>query len=47
MKQFFEIMLKDIQREEFTLKECLVYGVVAPIVLIALMGFAGWMESIF
>jgi hypothetical protein len=43
---FFEIMMKDIQREEFTLKECLVYGVVVPLVLIALMGFAGWMESI-
>lgn len=47
MKQFFEIMMKDIQREEFTLKECLVYGVVVPLVLIALMGFAGWIESIF
>ena len=46
MKQFFEIMMKDIQREEFTLKECLVYGVVVPLVMIALMGFAGWMESI-
>ena len=47
MKQFLEIMLKDIQREEFTLKECLVYGVVVPLGMIALMGFAGWMESIF
>jgi len=47
MKQFLEIMLKDIQREEFTPKEYLVYGVVAPILLIALMGFAGWIESIF
>jgi hypothetical protein len=47
MKQFFEIMMKDIQREEFTLKECLVYGIVVPLVMIALMGFAGWMESIF
>lgn len=47
MKQFFEIMLKDIQREEFTQKEILVYGVVAPLGLIALMGFAGWIESIF
>ena len=46
MKQFFEIMMKDIQREEFTLKECLVYGVVVPLVMIALMGFAGWMDSI-
>jgi hypothetical protein len=47
MKQFFEIMLKDIQCEEFTLKECLVYGVVVPIGMIALMGFAGWIESNF
>ena len=47
MKQFLEIMLKDIQREEFTLKECLVYGVVVPHGLIALRGFAGWMESMF
>ena len=46
MKQFFEIMMKDIQREGFSLKECLVYGVVVPIVMIALMGIAGWMDSI-
>lgn len=46
MKQFLEIMLKDIQREEFTQKEYLVYGVVVPLILIALMGFAGWMDSI-
>jgi hypothetical protein len=47
MKQFLEIMLKDIQREEFTKKEYFVYGIVVPLVMIALMGFAGWMESIF
>lgn len=47
MKQFLEIMMKDIQREKFTLKECLVYGVVVPLGMIALMGLAGWIESIF
>lgn len=47
MKQFFGIMLKDIQREEFTQKEYFVYGVAAPLVLVAMMGFAGWIESIF
>ena len=47
MKQFFEIMLKDMQREEFTQKEYFVYGVVVPLGMIALMGFAGWIESIF
>jgi hypothetical protein len=41
MKQFLEIMLKDIQREGFTPKEYFVYGVVAPLGLIALIGFAG------
>lgn len=47
MKQFLEIMLKDIQREEFTPKEYFVYGVVVPLGMIAMMGFAGWIESIF
>jgi hypothetical protein len=47
MKQFLGIMLKDIQREEFTPKEYFVYGVVAPLGLIALIGFAGLIESIF
>jgi hypothetical protein len=47
MKQFLGIMLKDIQREGFTRKELFVYGVVAPLALIALTGFAGWIEYIF
>ena len=36
MKQFFEIMAKDILSENFTARECVVYGVIAPALLIAI-----------
>jgi len=43
MKEFFEIMEKDIMSENFTKKEYVVYGIVAPLVLVLLCGLAGSM----
>lgn len=34
MREFFDIMLKDIQVENFTRKEVVVYGVVYPAALV-------------
>lgn len=45
MKEFFEIMLKDINDEHFTRKELVIYGILTPIVLVALMALAGWLET--
>ena len=47
MKELWKLMEKDYQKENFTKKECLVYGVLMPIGLIAIMGFAGWLETLF
>ena len=46
MKDFFEVMEKDIQKESFSKKEIIVYGILVPLVLIALMGIAGWLETL-
>ena len=40
MKEFFEIMKKDIMSENFTKKEYVVYGIVAPLVLLLVCGLA-------
>lgn len=45
MKDFFKIMAGDILSENFTKKEYVVYGVIAPLALVAIMLFAGWIES--
>lgn len=45
MKQFFEIMRKDIMSEHFTNKQLAVYGILAPVALLAIMALAGWMET--
>lgn len=45
MKEFFEIMGKDILSENFTRKEYIVYGILVPIVLVAIMALAGWLET--
>lgn len=47
MKNFFEMMEQDLMKDGFTVKDAVVYGVVAPLGLIVAIGFAGWMESIF
>ena len=36
MKEFLDIMAKDIQVENFSRKECVVYGVVAPAALVVI-----------
>lgn len=41
MKEFLEIMGKDITSENFTKKEYLLYGFVAPMVLVLLCGLVG------
>ena len=45
MKEFFEIMGKDIMDEHFTRKEYVIYGILTPIVLVGIMALAGWLES--
>ena len=46
MKEIFETMEKDYQKENFTTQEMVVYGIIAPWVLVAVMALAGWMESL-
>lgn len=46
MKEFLEIMGMDILAENFSRKQMVVYGVIVPIVFIALMAIAGWMDSV-
>jgi hypothetical protein len=46
MKELIEIMLKDIKDENFSKKEYIVYGILTPIVLVALMALAGWLETL-
>ena len=41
MKEFMEIMGKDIMIEKFTKKEYVVYGIVAPLALMLVCGLAG------
>jgi hypothetical protein len=46
MKEFFEIMGKDIMDEHFTAREYVIYGILTPIVLIGIMALAGWLETL-
>ena len=46
MKELFKILAKDIMNEHFTHKEYIVYGILAPIALVAIMALAGWLESL-
>ena len=41
MKEFMEIMGKDILSENFSKRELVVYGIVAPVVLVIVLGMAG------
>ena len=45
MKELIEILLKDIKDENFSKREYIVYGILTPIVLVAIMALAGWLET--
>ena len=45
MKELIEILTKDIKDENFSKREYIVYGILTPIVLVALMAIAGWLET--
>lgn len=45
MKDFWKIIEKDYQKENFTPKEWLIGAIIAPLALLAIMGLAGWIES--
>ena len=43
MRQILDILSKDIEKENFTTKEVIIYGVIAPLALVLVCGFAGWL----
>lgn len=45
MKTFFEKIF-DVDNEDFTRSEMLIYGVILPLSLVALMGIAGWVSNL-
>ena len=46
MKEFFEIMGKDIINEHFSAREYVIYGILTPLVLIGIMALAEWLETL-
>lgn len=46
MKEFIEIMAKDIMSENFTKREYIVYGILTPLGMIAIIGIMGWIDAI-
>ena len=46
IKEFFEKFLSDDEtKQHFTTSEKVIYGVLVPVVLVIIMGIAGWMET--
>ena len=46
MKEFINAMMKDIHQENFTKREYIIYGILVPLTLMAIMAIAGWLESL-
>ena len=48
MKEFMKkLMTDDDTRQTFTKRAMVVYGIIAPLVMVAVMCFAGWIETVF
>ena len=45
MSEFWKIMEKDFQAEGFTAKELVIYGIIAPVVLVIGCVIADWIAK--
>lgn len=46
MRDFYEnLMTDDESVQKFTKKEVIVYGIIVPVVMVVIMGIAGWLET--
>ena len=45
MKELIKVFEKDIKSENFTRKEIIIYGIIAPIALILASGLAEWLSK--
>lgn len=45
MKELIKVFEKDIKGENFTRKEIIIYGIIAPIALILVCGLAEWLSK--
>ena len=43
MKELFKVFTKDIEREQFSKREVIIFAVVVPVIFILFCGFAGWL----
>ena len=46
MNYFLRIMSDDVRQHNFTMREKIVYGILYVVAIVALMGVAGWIESL-
>ena len=46
MKEMLKVFEKDYMEEDFTKKEKIVYGIVAPVVLITITILGSWLEVV-
>lgn len=47
MKELIKVFEKDIKSENFTRKEIVIYGIIAPLALILVCGLAEWLSNQF
>ena len=45
MRDFFKKLLTDESGQKFTKNEVIVYGIIVPVVMVVIMGIAGWLET--
>lgn len=45
MKELMKVFEKDIKSENFTRKEIVIYGIIAPLALILVCGLAEWLSK--
>lgn len=46
MKELTDILMKDIMSENFSKRDCVIYGIIAPVVLIIIALVGAWLESL-
>lgn len=43
MRKSLDILSKDIKKENYTMKEIIIFGIIVPLAFVLFCGFAGWL----
>lgn len=47
IKEFIDVMLKDYAQDDFSDRECVIYGIIAPLLFVGVLAIVATIQTLF